>query len=285
MIWNYLEASLNWESFANYCMKCASNGLIHLKIEKKVFKAENVRIQENVTSADFSKSLGLGQHTFTQQFKQNRTCLPSSLVAQWQRICLQCRRCKFNLWFGKVPWKRKLQPTPVFLHGKSHGQKSLVGYSLWGFKESETTEEWNNIIKAKTHRNTWLFAAPLPASIPLKTEGTAHVSEVRSWWLLPHASRSSLVLRIKVLLRKTDINKYLMFKWLWRNRVCLCQSLPTPHFFRVTWGIWEVGIFLLLSINSLAAPGRSLCVISDISQGKQIRVFPYFVSQHPQATP
>ena len=130
------------------------------------------------------------------------------------------------------------------------------------------------------------FCSPLlPASIPLKTEGTADVSEVRSWWFLPHVSRSSLVLRIKVLLRKTDINKYLMFKWLWRNRVCRCQSLPTPHFFRVILSIWELGFFLLLSINSLAAPGRSLCVISDISEGKQIRVFPYFVSQHPQATP
>ena len=130
------------------------------------------------------------------------------------------------------------------------------------------------------------FCSPLlPASIPLKTEGTADVSEVRSWWFLPHVSRSSLVLRIKVLLRKTDINKYLMFKWLWRNRVCRCQSLPTPHFFRVILSIWELGFFLLLSINSLAAPRRSLCVISDISEGKQIRVFPYFVSQHPQATP
>ena len=37
-------------------------------------------------------------------------------------------------------WKRKWQPTPVLLPGKSHGQKSLVGYSPWGRKESDTTE-------------------------------------------------------------------------------------------------------------------------------------------------
>ena len=37
-------------------------------------------------------------------------------------------------------WRRKWQPTPVFLPGGSHGQRSLVGYSPWGRKESDTTE-------------------------------------------------------------------------------------------------------------------------------------------------
>ena len=159
-------------------MKCASNGLIYHKIEKKVFKAENARIQENVTSKDFSKSLGLGQHTFTQQFKQNRNCLSSSLVAQWQRICLQCRRRRFNLWFGKVLWRRKWQPTPVFLHGKSHGQKSPVGYSLWGCKVRNDVgmKQQQHTIKAKTHRNTWLFAAPFYLPPSLLRQKKLHVS-------------------------------------------------------------------------------------------------------------
>ena len=39
-----------------------------------------------------------------------------------------CRR-RFNPWVGKIPWRREQQPTPVFLPGKSHGQRSLVGYS------------------------------------------------------------------------------------------------------------------------------------------------------------
>ena len=38
-------------------------------------------------------------------------------------------------------WRRKWQPTPVFLPGKSHGRRSLVGYSPWGGKESDTTEQ------------------------------------------------------------------------------------------------------------------------------------------------
>ena len=41
---------------------------------------------------------------------------------------------------GKMLGKRKWQPTPVVLPGQSHGQRSMVGYSLWGRKESDTTE-------------------------------------------------------------------------------------------------------------------------------------------------
>ena len=43
-------------------------------------------------------------------------------------------------WVGKISWRRKWQPTPVFLPGESYGQQSLVGYRLWGRKESDTTE-------------------------------------------------------------------------------------------------------------------------------------------------
>ena len=42
--------------------------------------------------------------------------------------------------FHQLFWRRKWQPTPVFLPGESHGQRSLVGYSPWGRKESDTTE-------------------------------------------------------------------------------------------------------------------------------------------------
>ena len=39
-----------------------------------------------------------------------------------------------------VPWRRKWQPTPVFLPGKSHGERSLVGYSPWGLIDLDMTE-------------------------------------------------------------------------------------------------------------------------------------------------
>ena len=54
----------------------------------------------------------------------------------------QCRREKrygFNPWVGKIP-RRAWQPAPVFLSGEIYGQRSLVGYSPWGRKESDTTE-------------------------------------------------------------------------------------------------------------------------------------------------
>ena len=41
---------------------------------------------------------------------------------------------------GKIPWRRKWHPTPVLLPGESHGRRSLVSYSPWGRKESDTTE-------------------------------------------------------------------------------------------------------------------------------------------------
>ena len=55
----------------------------------------------------------------------------------------QCKRRKrpgFNPWVGKIRWRRKWQPTPVYLPGESHGQRSLLGYSPWGHKESDTAQ-------------------------------------------------------------------------------------------------------------------------------------------------
>ena len=50
------------------------------------------------------------------------------------------KRCRFNPWVEKIPWRRAQQPTPVFLHGESHGQRSLVGYSPLGHKKLDMTE-------------------------------------------------------------------------------------------------------------------------------------------------
>ena len=46
--------------------------------------------------------------------------------------CRRCRRCRLDPWIGKVPWRRDWQPTPVFLPGKSHGQRRLAVYIPWG---------------------------------------------------------------------------------------------------------------------------------------------------------
>ena len=49
----------------------------------------------------------------------------------------RCKQCEFDPWVGRIPWRRKWQPTPVFLPGEFHGQRSLVGYSPWSHKESD----------------------------------------------------------------------------------------------------------------------------------------------------
>ena len=55
------------------------------------------------------------------------------------------KRCGFNPWVGKISWRRKWQPSPVLLPGKSHGRRNLVGYSSWGRKESDMTERLTSL--------------------------------------------------------------------------------------------------------------------------------------------
>ena len=56
----------------------------------------------------------------------------------------QGRRWGFDLWVRKTLWRRPWPPTPVFLSGESHRRRSLVGYSPWGCKESDTAERLNS---------------------------------------------------------------------------------------------------------------------------------------------
>ena len=50
------------------------------------------------------------------------------------------KRCRFDPWVWEIPWRKKWLPTPVFLSGESHGQRSLMGYSPWGHKELNMNE-------------------------------------------------------------------------------------------------------------------------------------------------
>ena len=59
--------------------------------------------------------------------------------------------------FGKILWRKEWQPTPVFLPGKSHRQRSLEGYSPWSCKESDTTEQ-------TTHTHHLYLMRPGPIS-------------------------------------------------------------------------------------------------------------------------
>ena len=70
----------------------------------------------------------------------NLTSIPSDSNGKASVCNAGDQRPVFDPWVGKIPWRRKWQPTSVFLPGKSHGPWSLVGYCSWGRKESDTTE-------------------------------------------------------------------------------------------------------------------------------------------------
>ena len=62
------------------------------------------------------------------------------LVAQTVKNLPKCRRPRFDPLVGKVLWRREWQPTPVFLPGEAHEQRSLASYGSWGRKGLDTTE-------------------------------------------------------------------------------------------------------------------------------------------------
>ena len=58
--------------------------------------------------------------------------------------CRRHRKHRFNPWVGKIPWRRKWQPTLVFLPGKPHGQRSLVGCRSCGCRVQRVGHDWMN---------------------------------------------------------------------------------------------------------------------------------------------
>ena len=64
------------------------------------------------------------------------------------------RRWGFDPWIRKISWWRKWQPTPVFLPGKAHGQRSFMGYSPWGRRELNMTEQLSIQYWIRTHPNS-----------------------------------------------------------------------------------------------------------------------------------
>ena len=84
-----------------------------------------------------------------------------SLMAQWVRnppAVQETHTTWFNPWVGKIPWRKKWQPTPVFLPGKFHWQRNLAGYSPGGLKEWDMTEH-----KAQVGQKSiiiWLLSEP-----------------------------------------------------------------------------------------------------------------------------
>ena len=110
----------------------------------------NPVLWHNSSDTAYIPSLSLFFYCFVSCYKQYG--LPQWLSGK--RILLQCRRlnrtCTFDPWVGKIPWRRKSQPTPVFLPGGSHEQRRLAGCRLWHPKELDMTQRLN----INTHTQT-----------------------------------------------------------------------------------------------------------------------------------
>ena len=91
------------------------------------------------------------------------TGLPSWLSGK--ESASQFRRREFDPWVGKMLWRRKWLPTPVFLPEEPHGQRSLVGCSPWGCKELSTKHHQQN-------NNAYKVVVISPSRIVLSSRGT-----------------------------------------------------------------------------------------------------------------
>ena len=69
----------------------------------------------------------------------------------------QCRRCEVDPWVGKIPWRRKWWPFPFFLPGKSHGERNLAGYSVWGCKRI-----WHDLAIKHEQHCWWAYLIQVP---------------------------------------------------------------------------------------------------------------------------
>ena len=86
----------------------------------------------------------------------------------------RCKRRRLDSWLRKIPWRRAWQPTPVLVPGKSHWQKSLIGCSPWGHKESDMTE--------RLHFHFSLSCIGEENSNPLQCSCLDNPRDGGSWW-------------------------------------------------------------------------------------------------------
>ena len=89
--------------------------------------------------------------------KKNICTLLKILSYQLCPMAKYSRRHGFDSWVRKIPWRRKWQSTPVFLPGKSHRQRNLVGYSPWGCKESDGTERLKHTFTTECSLLMWVW--------------------------------------------------------------------------------------------------------------------------------
>ena len=130
--WNGEHEDRTWKTFI-------------LVLYKWDFEIKGMMIQETqwIWSRKWLKleTWSLMDYSSTQDVTDKASGIPAGTSGkEAAHQCRRLKRCRFDPWVGKIPWKHEWQPTPVFLSGESHGQRSLAGYSPWGLKELDMTE-------------------------------------------------------------------------------------------------------------------------------------------------
>ena len=147
-----LEESVNWNGLEfnsgdHYIYYCGQESLrrngVSLRVNKRVWNAVircRLKSDRMILVCFQGKSFNI---TVIQFYVPTTDAKEAEVDASGKEPACQCKRHKrlgFDPWIKKIPWRRKWQPTPVFLPGKSHGQWSLAGYSPCGCKELDMTE-------------------------------------------------------------------------------------------------------------------------------------------------
>ena len=94
---------------------------------------------------------------FSPAIQQLRVFAGSTIGKEPTYQCRKHKRCSFDLWVGKIPWRRAWQPNPAFFPRESHGHRSLVGYSLWGCRVNMIKTTWPSSYTATTFTHTLTF--------------------------------------------------------------------------------------------------------------------------------
>ena len=127
-------------------------------------------------------------YSFTSSFLECSSITGPQGFLRWlsgKESACQCRRCRFDPWVKKILWRRKWQPTPVFLPGKFHGQRNLVSYSPWGCIESNMTKQLSG--EHAMHSQMQMGPQKVPAGFFFKemVSGQGFRAGDKNFWWLP----------------------------------------------------------------------------------------------------
>ena len=124
----------------------------------------HLRVHHTVTKATPAEHIPRIQHFSNSLALHKRTG-----GAAGEESACQCRKCGFHPWVSKIPWRRKWQPTPVFLPGKPHGQTGLAGYSPWGAEMGQDwahTHGYTNSMQNPALLHSGAQSTPCPSATP-----------------------------------------------------------------------------------------------------------------------